>query len=163
MRAFLGATLIAALCLASPAARAESKGSGDLTEAKQGIAAANAKVSAAVEHQDAAALAALYTQDATVLPPDHAMVHGSSAIEALWKDSIGAGLKGLSLKTIDVERSGDLAVETGTATMTLEPEGKEAQAVIAKYVVVWKREKDGAWKLYRDIWNAMPQEKQEKK
>jgi uncharacterized protein (TIGR02246 family) len=159
MRAFLGATLIAALCLASPAARAESKDSGDLAEAKKGIAAANAKFSAAVEHHDAVAVAALYTKDATVLPPDHPMVHGSSAIEAFWKDTVAAGLKGASLKTIDVERSGDVAVETGIATMTLEPEGKEAQAVTAKYVVVWKREKDGAWRLHRDIWNAMPQEK----
>ena len=26
-----------------------------------------------------------------------------------------------------------------------------------KYVVVWRRQKDGTWKLHRDIWNAIPQ------
>ena len=49
--------------------------------------------------------------------------------------------------------SGELAAETGTAVLTT----RQGASQNAKYVVVWKRQKDGAWKLYRDIWNAMPQ------
>ena len=32
-----------------------------------------------------------------------------------------------------------------------------------KYVVVWKKQEDGSWKLHRDIWNSnlMPAEEEE--
>jgi len=28
--------------------------------------------------------------------------------------------------------------------------------VSGKYIVVWQRGEDGAWRLYRDIWNMNP-------
>lgn len=132
-------------------------------EAKKAIEAANASISAAVKQQDAKAIAAHYTDDAIALPPDHAMVKGRSQIESFWKESLDGGMKQLMLETVSVERSGGLAVETGTATLKIQPEGKEAQTLEGKYVVVWKHGKDGAWKLDRDIWNMTPPEKETSK
>jgi uncharacterized protein (TIGR02246 family) len=116
----------------------------------------NAAFSAAFARGDAAALAAAYTDDAIVLPPDAEMVRGKAGIEALWKGLISAGAKSLALTTVDVQSSGALAVETGTGILKIQPSGAAEQTQSAKYVVVWKRQADGSWKLHRDMWNALP-------
>ena len=38
--------------------------------------------------------------------------------------------------------------------MKLQPPGGEAVSDSGKYVVVWKHESDGSWKLAVDIWNT---------
>lgn len=138
---------------------AESKGGGTLDAAKKGIDKGNAALSEAVDKHDAAAMAALYTTDAVVFPPDQSPISGRAAIEEFWKGSLVAGVSKVQLTTTDVERSGDLAVESGTFAMTVKPSGKEAQTAHGKYVVVWKHQKDGSWKLHRDIWNGTPEAK----
>lgn len=153
-------TFTLALCLGAQLVDgAESKSPSGVGETKKAIAAVNAKYAEAVERRDAAAIRNLYTEDAIVLPPDQPMIRGNAGIEDFWKGSFAAGVKGASFETLDVERTGDLAVETGNYTMTVAPEGKEAQTATGKYVVVWKREKDGSWKLHRDIWNGTPSRK----
>ena len=128
----------------------------DVDEARKGIAAGNEAFMQAASKQDPTAIAALYTKDAIVLPPDAEMIVGSkTGIEALFKEQFAAGVKRFTLETINVERSGDMATETGRFTVVVSPkEGPEAK-VIGKYVVVWKKD-GGIWKLHRDIWNSDP-------
>jgi ketosteroid isomerase-like protein len=116
----------------------------------------NAAFSAAFARGDVAALAAAYTEDAIAFPPDADMVRGRAAIQGLWQSLRDAGAKSLSLTTVDVHSSGGLAAETGTAVLKIQPSGGAEQSQSVKYVVVWKRGTDGSWKLFRDIWNAMP-------
>jgi ketosteroid isomerase-like protein len=49
---------------------------------------------------------------------------------------------------------GDMVCEIGRANITIQPEGQEAIEDIVKYVVIWKKTADGAWKLYVDIYNT---------
>ena len=84
------------------------------------------------------------------------MVRGRPAIEAMWKGVHDAGGKAIALTTVDVTSSGSLAAETGTATLKMQPPSGAEQSQSVKYVVVWKKQPDGTWKIYRDIWNAMP-------
>jgi ketosteroid isomerase-like protein len=116
----------------------------------------NAAFSAAFAAGDIAAVAAAYAEDAIAFPPDAGMVRGRAAIQALWQGLRDAGAKSLALTTVDVHSSGGLAAETGTAVLKIQPTGGTDQSQSVKYVVVWKRQADGSWKLYRDIWNAMP-------
>jgi uncharacterized protein (TIGR02246 family) len=111
---------------------------------------------AAFGRGDIAAVARAYAEDAIALPPDGEMVRGRPAIEAMWKGLRDAGGKALTLTTLDVHSSGRLAAETGTATLTMKPPSGAEQSQAVKYVVVWKKQPDGTWKIYRDIWNAMP-------
>jgi len=135
------------------AAKSKQAGGGD---AKAAIEATNAKMSEAFAKRDATALAAFYTEDAIVFPPDADMVKGRAAIAELWKKTQESGVKSAKLETLDVGTAGNVAYETGTVTLTIEPPGKAAATVKAKYVVVWKRQADGSWQLHRDIWNALP-------
>ena len=106
---------------------------------------------------DIAAVAAMYSDDALVLPPDSDLVQGRSAIEALWKGTRDSGMKDLAFTVLDVHSSRDLAVEVGKADFKIQTANQaESSSQTVKYVVVWKRQKDGAWRLFRDIWNSMP-------
>ena len=104
---------------------------------------------------DTKAVANFYSEDAVAFPPDGNMVEGRAAIEALWKGFRETGAKSMAFEVIDVVSSGNLAAETGIATLAIQAMGGTTTEVKVKYVVVWKKQ-GGAWKLYRDIWNAMP-------
>jgi uncharacterized protein (TIGR02246 family) len=120
-------------------------------DAREAIQALNKSFSAAVAQGDAVAVAALYSKDAMAFPPEAGVVRGRDEIRSLWKAVLDGGVKGVVLKTLTVDQSGDLASEVGTATL-MGAEGKEVETV--KYLVVWKRE-GNMWKLHRDIWNSM--------
>jgi len=98
----------------------------------------------------------MYTSDAIAFPPDSEMIRGNEAIGEFWKATRDSGVQSAALTTVDVERSGNVAYEVGKVSLTIQPAGKEPTTAVAKYVVVWKRQTDGAWKLHRDIWNSVP-------
>lgn len=103
---------------------------------------------------DAAAVAAMYADDAKVLPPNIAMVQGRTGIQEFWSGAMQMGLKDVRLTTVDVGGSGDTAYEIGNYSVTIQPEGGEGIRDSGKYVVVWKRQSDRTWKLVVDIWNS---------
>jgi uncharacterized protein (TIGR02246 family) len=111
----------------------------------------NDRFAQAFNKGDAAAVAAMYTPDAVVLPPGSEMVKGRSAIQAFWKKS-AEQIGDIKLTTLDVKPLGkNAAREIGT--FTLKTKATPPQDVAGKYVVV--RHKAGrAWKLGADIWNA---------
>ncbi len=151
MKSSFAVAVLASSLVLTPLAHADAP---SLASVKKAIAAGNARLAEGIAKGDAKAIRAEYTDDAYVLPPMLPAVHGGQAIEELWAAFIKQGAKGVALATEDVERSGDLAAETGTFTFTMQPEGKPSATTSGKYVVVWKRQKDGGWKLHRDIWNA---------
>jgi uncharacterized protein (TIGR02246 family) len=110
---------------------------------------------AAFARGDYSAVARMYAEDAIAFPPDGDMVRGRAAIEALWKEAGSTGIKSLEFEIVDVVSSGNVAAETGIATMHIQPAGQAAATAKVKYVVVYKKV-GGAWLLYRDIWNSMP-------
>jgi ketosteroid isomerase-like protein len=56
-----------------------------------------------------------------------------------------------------VEVIGDHAIELGSYTMVVQPPGQAETTDRGKYMVLWRRQPDGTWKLYRDAFNtSMP-------
>ena len=115
---------------------------------------ANRRFMEAMERGDAASVAALYAEDAVVLPPDAPMVSGRSAIEEFWRGMMGAGARGVNLETLRLAGSGDVLHEVGRATITIQPEGGETDTLVVKYVVVWERDSAGGLALAVDMWNG---------
>ena len=150
---------VALILAVSSTASAASKTDETVRQARAAIEAANARFSEAFARGDARALAAMYTSDAIAFPPDSEMIRGNEAIGRFWKATRDGGVQSATLTTVDVERNGDLACEVGNVSLTIQPAGKEATSAMAKYVVVWKRQADGSWKLHRDIWNGLPPKK----
>jgi uncharacterized protein (TIGR02246 family) len=113
------------------------------------IEALNTSFSRAFEQGDAAALAALYAPDARVLPPGAPVMSGS-AIHDLWRSVMDMGINGAALRTVTFEDHGDVAIEVGQYELRAGAEIADA----GKYVVIHRRQPDGAWKLGIDIWNS---------
>lgn len=105
---------------------------------------------------DGAALAALYTEDAAVLPPGGSRVDGREAIGAFWQGAMDSGLRLEKLEVLEVIESGDQAVDVGLAYLTAPDGSGGTSSLVAKYMVVWQRGADGVWRLQRDMWNADP-------
>jgi ketosteroid isomerase-like protein len=114
------------------------------------IEAVNRKFEAAFSGKDAAALTALYTSDATVMPPNAPGATGTAAISALWAQVVPTITGTVTLNTVDVESHGAVAHERGTFVMK-DASGKVIET--GKYLVIWKKV-DGQWKLFNDIWNG---------
>ena len=121
-----------------------------LAQSKAEIQQLNDQWAAAFTKGDAAAVAAMYTEDAYVLPAGAAMVKGRAAIEALWLQEMKQ-IGDPKLITLDVKPlGGEAAREIGTATF--KTKSQPPQEVTVKYAVVWQKE-GGRWKLLQDIWN----------
>lgn len=119
------------------------------------IGSVNRDFESAMAAGDADRVAALYTEDCILLPPDAPMVRGRDATGEFWAGAIAAmGVKSVKLETVDLQlTSGEAACEVGQAHLGLASDGGEATTVTVKYVVAWLKI-DGAWRLHRDIWNA---------
>jgi uncharacterized protein (TIGR02246 family) len=111
----------------------------------------NDRFSQAFNKGDATTVAAMYTDDAVVLPAGSPLVRGRDAIQSFWKKGTEQ-LEGMRLTTIDVQPLGtDAAREIGT--FVLKTKGQSPQEIEGKYVVVWQKVGND-WKLATDIWNA---------
>jgi uncharacterized protein (TIGR02246 family) len=120
---------------------------------RKAILAANKEFMAAFERGDTAGIAAMYTEDGKLLPPNSRMLTGWQAIRAFWQGAREAGGKTTKLETLDVESRDDLAVEIGRYTLTLQSKSGDTVTDQGKYIVVWKND-HGVWKLQIDIWNT---------
>lgn len=100
---------------------------------------------------DAAGVAAMYADDATVMPPGAEPVKGREAIRAFWQASIDEHEGDTEeLTTMEVHAMGDMAVEVG-GYVTTGPDGEHLDH--GKYVAVWKKT-DAGWRIVRDIFNS---------
>jgi len=146
--------LVLGLVLSSIAFTAIDKAAGD---SNNGIRAAIEAVTSEWAKQykagNVAGVAALYTEDAKLLPPNSDFVAGREAITGVWKSMLDSGVKEVKLETVEVTGMGDSGVEVGTYE-TMDAEGKVTDK--GKFMVFWKKV-GSAWKLHRDIWNtSMP-------
>lgn len=120
---------------------------------RDSIASANQNFMDAFSRADAAGIAALYTEDAKLLPPGSPMMSGKEAIQSFWQGVMDMGLKEARLDIVEVESQGNLAYEISRFTLSGQQPGGESILLMGKYVVVWKNE-GGLWKLHVDIWNT---------
>jgi uncharacterized protein (TIGR02246 family) len=120
---------------------------------KARIDANNAAWAAAANRGDAAGVAAMYTENATMLPPGADVQRGRPAIEQTIAGIGKSGIRNFSLTAIDVSQVGpDTAREIGRFSLEAPAPKKKWVAVNGKYVVIWKLV-GGKWLLDVDIWN----------
>jgi uncharacterized protein (TIGR02246 family) len=121
------------------------------------IEQAAVRFSEAFNRGDTPALAAMYDTGGVVLAPNAPPMRGRQNIEALWAGARQQGFKTLNLIVDSVEPIGNYAIELGRYTLVIQPAGQGEMTDRGKYMVLWKRQADGSWKLYRDMFNtSMP-------
>lgn len=97
---------------------------------------------------------AFYAPDAQVMPAHQPPIRGHEAILAFWNAVKAAGMKAVKLDTQRIEAAGDLACGIGQYTLTLEPQPGQTVTDTGKFVVVYRRQPDGAWKAIADMFST---------
>ena len=125
----------------------------DATMVRQQIETLDGRFSEAYSRGDVAALAAAYTEDAKLMPPDSDIVTGRQGIQQYFQGVRDMGVREAVLEPLEVQSEGNLAYEVGYVRLKIQTEGSEATTTSAKYLVVWKQQADGTWQMAVDIWN----------
>lgn len=107
---------------------------------------------AAAEAKDVEAFCAVYADDAVVMMEGMADVSSKAAIREAMTGMMQDSNFALSFAAdkVVVARSGDLAYETGSYSMTLSDAKQKPATQAGHYVVVWRKEADGSWKVVID-------------
>lgn len=121
--------------------------------AREAIEAVGSKVANGINNKDAAEIAKQYTEDASLFPPGAPRHDGRKGVQDFWQAAIDMGLGNVTLTTLEVEEFGDTASEVGTVTGTVPGEDGNPIELTGKYIVLWKKNGEGYWRLHRDIWN----------
>jgi ketosteroid isomerase-like protein len=118
------------------------------------VRATNDAFADAIARGDATAAAAVYAEDARLLPPGVPSVLGRAAAECFWGSVIDAGVCGVEFEALELEQHDDTAYEIGGYVLASAPVGAEPTIERGKYVVIHKRQADGSWKWAVDIFNS---------
>jgi uncharacterized protein (TIGR02246 family) len=120
------------------------------------IRAASAAWSQASAAKDVDKTVAFYGDGAVVMSPKAPAVHGSENIRKGWAEGFATPGPGLSWRTtaVEVARSGDLAYENGTYDFVTTGKNGKTSDEKGKYLVIWKKQADGAWKVAVDMDNT---------
>jgi uncharacterized protein (TIGR02246 family) len=116
------------------------------------IHAAVEEWSAAAQAKDVEGFVSVYTEDAVLMIEDAPDLRGVESI----REGIGGMMQDpnfdLSFEADDVvvARAGDFAYETGTYSLTLSDAEQNPATENGRYVVLWEKQADGAWKVTLD-------------
>jgi uncharacterized protein (TIGR02246 family) len=119
------------------------------------IRAASQEWSNASSSKDLEKAVSFYADDATINTDRAPLGIGKEAIRKVWAGVVaipGGNLHWVSSK-VEVARSGDLAYDTGAYSITKNDASGKPVTATGKYLVVWKKQADGKWKVIEDIDN----------
>ena len=157
MRGFTAAILVmGAATGCAGATAAPSSGTASTTAEVAAIHDTARRFSAAYVRGDAATMAALYTEDGVIFPEGTEAIRGRAAIQQYWTPRPGRRVTRHVLTPERIEIAGNLAHDYGRYEVDGEEDGKAWPTGYGKYVVVWKRGTDGAWRMHLDMWNRAP-------
>lgn len=109
--------------------------------------------SEAIVARDVDALLTCYTDDAVAMPPNYPAASGHAAIRT-WLEAMPP-VKSIDFVVEEIAGSGDLAMVRGTYSMSLAVPGvPQPLNDQGKYIEIRKRQPDGSWPMWRDIFNS---------
>ena len=148
--------LALALAACTPAPQQEAVPEGpSQAEVEAAVGQVREAYVAAQNAGDAAALAALFTDDAVLMPPNAPAVSGKEAIQSYLSSRIDQFSFELAASQAEAAAAGDWAFSRGTHTVKLTRKaGGKAVEDSGKYLNTLTRQSDGSWKIARHIWNS---------
>ena len=99
---------------------------------------------------DAAGIAALYTEDAQLLPPDQEIIDGRAAIQEFFARTNPPGSAAIEIATVETLVLGGYAHRQGSFRFMGSGNGSVAAG---KFLELWKKV-DGKWLIHREMWSA---------
>jgi ketosteroid isomerase-like protein len=99
---------------------------------------------------------ALITDDAVLMPPNGPAVSGKEAIRT-WNQNMSRQFRIQAYNSSDDEIvvAGDWAFRRASVDWTVAATaGGDPIRDLGKYIIMYRRQHDGSWKVARDIWNS---------
>lgn len=108
---------------------------------------------AAARAKDGEKFVSVYADDAALMIEDAPDISGIAALREAVPGMMQDPNFALSFSPdkVVVARSGDLAYETGTYSMTMSDPQQQPATERGRYVVIWQKQADGAWKVVLDV------------
>ena len=141
--------LLATLCSSAMSCRRDTR-----RDDEAAIRAATRDWNAAESAKDLEKCISFYAPDGERFPTGSTAIRGTVALRKEWRKYLfSPGSFQWSTSKVEVSRSGDLAYETGRFVLkTIDKDGQPS-TTYGKYVCVWKKQRDGKWKVVVDIDN----------
>jgi uncharacterized protein (TIGR02246 family) len=116
------------------------------------IRSADADFAKAAAARDTDKVVALYMDDAVIFSPGAPAVIGKENIHKFFEKILaGPSIQfAFSNVTVNVARSGDLAEDRGSIQVTTTGKDGKPATQSSEYVLVWKKQADGSWKVAAD-------------
>jgi ketosteroid isomerase-like protein len=109
------------------------------------LARNTARWSAGLSDGDGVSAAAVYADDALLLPPEGDVISGRQAIERFWQSGIDIGLRSVELEPVGRGASGSIVYEHGHNRMDLAQANGESKVERGSYVLVHAQADGGTW------------------
>ena len=114
------------------------------------IRAAEAALAEAFEDSDPTAWVNHYADDGIFAGPGAPTIEGRAAFLAAAPQISISSMEIVAESTIG---AGDFAATTGRATWVSGPRGSGAPTTRRRFLMVWRREPDGLWRIARELLN----------
>ncbi len=114
------------------------------------------QVDSAIINGDTKRYLSLLAADAVLLPPNGPAVSGKEDIRR-WNEAMSRAFRVQEYASSDDEVvvSGDWAFRSASFDLTLKrAAGGEPIKDRGKFIILYRRQDDGSWKVARDIWNS---------
>lgn len=142
---------LAALCAAAACERGPS-----LEEDLAAIESVNRTIVRALNDGDLELLNSTLADDHVMMIPNRPEIVGKAAVEAANRNLVDSWNNVEIWTPVETVVSGDWAWQRGAYDITLTPKRAGVQPIrsVGKYIHIYRREPDGAWRMVRDIFNS---------
>jgi uncharacterized protein (TIGR02246 family) len=114
------------------------------------IRGAEQALAEAFDDADRTAWVSFYTEDAVFAAPGLPTIEGRDAFLAAAEQTVISSMRIVAESTIG---AGDFAATVGLATWVTGPKGSKAPTRRRRFLMVWRREPDGRWRIARELLN----------
>jgi uncharacterized protein (TIGR02246 family) len=144
---------LAVAALQTAAAQTDKSNDADIAAVRKAIDAGNGEWIAGQKAGNADRMAALFDNDGSQFGAKGRVIRGRKAIHDRFADGFKTSGPALdfTITTLEVWLVDDLAYESGNYTLKLQPKAKDTSSFSGKYVTIWKRQRDGSWKIWVDF------------
>jgi uncharacterized protein (TIGR02246 family) len=146
--------LLVVVACQPPAVQQQATTTGQEVEA---VTALLAQYCANVRAGDVERWATLRADDMVHFPPDAPPIVGLDGFRPVAEGLFRENTIALSARAEEVIVGGDLAVMRASFEETITPKDEgEPTEIAGNWLIVLRKQADGSWKVWRDMWSAVP-------